>query len=112
MVFKTKIKCPFCEEQAVLSKTSLNFFNGLVSISDAPIYVCTNCKEEFATGKIVDKTLSNAKKMFSFTRQLISTGGSLGLTFPPDLSRYYKLEKGEKVKLVPKSEKEISVIIE
>ncbi len=111
MVFKTKMKCPICEGQAVLSKTNLSLFNGVIMLKNNPIYECTNCKEKFATGKMVDETLKKAKKEFSFTRQVISTGGSLGITFPGGLSEYYKLEKGENIKLVPKSSKEISLII-
>lgn len=111
MVFKAKMKCPICEGEAVLSKSNLTLLNGAFVLKDNPIYECTNCKEKFATGKIVDKTLELAKKGFSFTRQVISTGGSLAITLPPDLSDYYKLEKGEKIKLVPKSSKELSVII-
>lgn len=112
MVFKAKMKCPICNGQAVLSKTNLNFFNGIVSLKDNPIYECTKCKEKFATRQMVDDTLAKAKQEFSFTRQVISTGGSLGITFPGDLSEYYKLEKGENIKLIPKSNKEMSLIIE
>ena len=112
MAVKTKIKCPFCEGEAVLSKASLTLFSGALSLPDNPIYECVKCKEKFSTGKMLDATLERAKKEFSFTRQVISTGGSLGVTFPPDLSEYCDLEKGENIKLVPKSKKEISMIIE
>ncbi len=112
MVFKTKMKCPICDGAAVLSKTNLSLFNGVLSLKNNPIYECTNCKEKFAVGKMADETLKKAKKEFSFTRQVISTGGSLGVTFPADLSQYYKLTKGENIRLVPKSSKEISLLIE
>ncbi|MDD5163467.1 MAG: hypothetical protein PHD95_04635 [Candidatus ainarchaeum sp.] len=112
MAGKTKIKCPFCEGEAVLSKANLALFSGAISLPDNPIYECIQCKEKFSAGKMVDATLERAKKEFNFTRQIISTGGSLGITFPPDLSEYCNLERGENIKLVPKSKKEISMIIE
>lgn len=104
MVFKTKIKCPICEGEARLSKTSIKMFNGVVTLKDNPIYECSKCKEKFATGKMVDKTVERAKKEFSFARKLISTGGSLAITIPPDLAQFYKLKKGESVELVPAGE--------
>lgn len=112
MAVKTKIKCPFCEGEAVLSKTNLSLFSGAISLPDNPIYECLKCREKFSTGKMLDAALERAKKEFGFKRQVISTGGSLGVTFPSDLSQYYKLSKGENIKLVPKSKKEISTIIE
>ena len=104
MVLKTKIKCPICEGEAKLSKTSLQMFGGVVTLKDNPIYECNNCTEQFATGKIVDETVEKARKEFSFARKLISTGGSLAITIPPDLTKFYKLKKGENVQLVPAGE--------
>ncbi|MDP2973646.1 MAG: hypothetical protein Q8N60_01210, partial [Candidatus Diapherotrites archaeon] len=101
MVFKTKIKCPVCEGDAKLSKTSLQMFGGLVTLKDNPIYECKSCKEKFATGKMVDVTVEKARKEFSFARKLISTGGSLAITIPPDLTKFYKLKKGEDIQLIP-----------
>ncbi len=111
MVVKTKIKCPFCEGKAVLSKASLTLLKGALSLPDNPIFECTKCREKFATGKMIDATLERAKKGFCFTRQVIYTGGSLAITLPRDLSRYYCLEKGENIKLVPKSKNEISILL-
>ncbi len=110
MVFKTKINCPICSGKAVLSKTNLDFFNGFISLKDNPIYECEKCKEQFATGKIVDKALRNAKSGFNFSRQIISTGGSLAITLPSDLSEYYSLEKGSKIQIIPQSKNEIRII--
>ncbi len=104
MVFKTKIKCPICEGEAKLSKTSLKMFGGVVTLKDNPIYECRKCKEKFATGKTVDKTVKRARKEFSFARKLISTGGSLAITIPPDLTKFYKLKKGEDIQLIPAGE--------
>ncbi|MEK6972433.1 MAG: hypothetical protein AABW72_00095 [archaeon] len=112
MVFKTEIKCPICRGKAVLSKSSIDLFKGIITLKENPIYECIKCSEKFATGEIVDKTLEKAKKEFGFTRQIISSGGSLAITLPTDLSKYYGLEQGGKIKLVPKSEKELSIIIQ
>jgi len=45
-----------------------------------------------------------ARKEFSFARKIASTGGSLAITMPPDLAKFYKLKKGENVQLVPAGE--------
>jgi len=104
MALKTKIKCPVCEGNAKLSKASLKMFGGLVMLKENPIYECEKCKEKFATGKMVDSTVEKARKEFSFARKLISTGGSLAITIPPDLAQFYKLKKGESIELVPAGE--------
>lgn len=104
MAFKTKVKCPICEGDARLSKTSLKMFGGLIMLKDNPIYECMKCKERFATGKMVDSTVEKARKEFSFARKLISTGGSLAITIPPDLAQFYKLKKGESIELIPAGE--------
>jgi len=112
MVIKTGIKCPLCGGKAVLSKSSINLFKGIITLKENPICECIKCEEKFATGDIVDKTLEKARKNFGFTRQIISSGGSLAITLPSDLSEYYGFEQGEKIRLVPKSEKELSIIIQ
>ncbi|MFH1239654.1 MAG: hypothetical protein V1672_00380 [Candidatus Diapherotrites archaeon] len=104
MVIKKIIKCPVCEGEATLSNESIELFKGLIKLKNNPIYKCSSCKEKFATGKIVDKSLQEARKEFSFARKLISTGGSLAITIPPDLARFYKLKKGETIDLVPAGE--------
>jgi hypothetical protein len=111
MDIKAKVKCPFCSGQAVLSKSNLRLFNGALTLKDNPTYECKNCRERFAMGKMVDNALENAKKEFAFTRPVISTGGSLAITLPSDLSEYYGIEKGEKIRLVPKSKKEICILV-
>ena len=111
MVFKTKIKCPVCSGYAVFSKENLELFGGLITLKNNPIYKCTKCRESFATGKIVDETLNKARKEFNFSRQIVSTGGSLAITLPTDLAKFYKLKKGEKVKLVPEGQSSIKVEI-
>ena len=75
-------------------------FGGLVTLKDSPIYECNKCREKFAAGKIVGKTLEEARKQFSFARKIVSTGGSLAITMPPDLARFCKLKKGGNIQLV------------
>jgi len=111
MVFKTKIKCPVCSGKAVLSKENLELFDGLITLKNNPIYKCENCRESFASGKLVDETLNKARKQFNFSRRIVSTGGSLAITFPSDLTKFYKLKKGEKIKLIPEGERSLKVQI-
>lgn len=106
------MNCPICGEKAFLSKQSLDLFNGLFKLKDNPIYECKNCFEKFATGKMVDLALDMAKEQFNFRRKIISTGGSLAITLPIDLSEFYKMKKGKDVQLIPKSKKELRIIIE
>ncbi len=110
MALKTKIKCPLCEGEAKLIKTTTKLFNGLIVLNDEPVYECIKCKEQFVTGKMVSKTVKRAKETFKFKRQIISTGGSLGITFPPDLSEYYGLTQGTKINIIPKNKNTIEII--
>lgn len=112
MEFKQKTKCPFCRGIAKLQKTTMNLFDGAVKVKGDLTYKCGKCKEEFSTGKMVERSTKLLEAQFHFNRQLISTGGSLAVTLPPDLTEYCGLEKGKTVKLIPKSKKEISIIVE
>jgi len=112
MVFKTKVKCPFCKGNAKLEKRTMKLFDGTLNVKNALTYTCEKCKEQFSTSEIFDKNIALAKKQFHFNRNLISTGGSIGVTFPTDLTAFYSLQKGEQVKIIPKSKKEISIILE
>lgn len=111
MAFSAIAKCPFCGGQAKLEKRAMSLFEGALKIDGTLAYKCEKCGEEFVTGKMLDSNLKLAKKQFHFNRNLISTGGSIGVTFPTDLTTYYKLEKGEQVKIIPKSRKEISILL-
>ncbi|MFH1664336.1 MAG: hypothetical protein ABH986_06065 [archaeon] len=111
MVFKTKIKCPVCSGDAVLSKENLELFDGLIKLKNNPMYKCNKCRESFANGKMADETLSKAGKEFNFSRQIVSTGGSLAITLPSDLTKFYKLRKGGKIKLVPEGTRSLKVEI-
>lgn len=111
MAFKTKIGCPVCGKAAVLSKDSITLFHGVLTVKDNPFYKCTECSEKFAIGEMVDGIVENAKKQFRFTRKIVSTGGSLAITLPSDLSEFYKLHKSGKVELIPESENEIKIVV-
>ena len=110
MALKTKMKCPACGGSAVLKKATTKLFNGLIVLKDEPLYECMKCGEKFVTGKMVDESVKRARKDFVFNRQIISTGGSLGITFPSDLSEYYKLGKGKNVSIIPEDENTIKII--
>jgi len=112
MAFKEKMKCIACGGPAWLSTHDSRLFGGTLAIKGAPMYKCKKCGEEFATSEMVDAGLELAKgafAQFNFERQVISTGGSLGITFPGDLSKHYKLKKGSMIRLVPKSKNEITL---
>ncbi len=111
MAIKTKMKCPVCGGEAILSKQNLKLFRGAISLKDNYVYVCKNCNEKFATGEMTGKALNQAKQYFKFNRKLISTGGSIAITLPSDLSDYYKLKKGEQVQIIPQSKKEMKIVI-
>ena len=89
----------------------MNLFDGAIKVKNDLTFKCSKCKEEFSTSKMVKRSTKLMKEQFHFNRQLISTGGSIGFTFPTDLAEFYNLEKGEQVKIIPKSKKEISIIL-
>jgi YgiT-type zinc finger domain-containing protein len=110
MVVKAKINCPVCGGQAVLKKATSRLFNGLIVLKDEPLYECSKCREKFVTGKMVDESTKRAQKAFAFNRRIISTGGSLGITFPSDLSEYYHLNKGKNVRIIPEGKGSIRIL--
>jgi hypothetical protein len=111
MALKNKIKCPICNKWAKLTKTNLSLFEGKLKVKDTPIYECKKCKEQFGEGESIDAVQKMVEKeYFNFQRQIISTGGSLGITFPGDLSSYCKLKKGSVVNIFPLSKNEIRII--
>ena len=57
--------------------------------------------------QLVMKKEINTK--FVFQRPIINAGRSLAVTLPADLVQYYKLKKGEKIKLIPESKNEIRI---
>ncbi|MCX6800811.1 MAG: YgiT-type zinc finger protein [Candidatus Diapherotrites archaeon] len=110
MAFKTKIKCPICGGNAILSKAGMETMNGLIRIKDNPVYECQKCKETVASGEMVDRALEKARHQFNFERQIISTGGSLAITLPTDVSKYYRLSKGKTIQIIPQAKNEFRVI--
>lgn len=107
--FAKEMKCPFCKSKAFLEQKETPLLNGLLVLKKDFFYKCSKCKEDFSTAEQVKAVSDELKKAFYFNRQVISTGGSLGITFPADLSDYYNLHKGEKVQLIPESRQEIKI---
>ena len=64
MTLKVQVKCPFCAGEAILAKSNLCLFNGIITLKDGCVYDCTNCREKFATGEMIDKNLQKLKKVF------------------------------------------------
>ena len=115
MGFKKEMTCPFCRSTAKLTKYDAKLFNGELVVNGVPIYRCGDCGEEFSSSEMVDEGLRLAKEAFSkkgfnFQRQVISTGGSLAITLPTDLSKHYNLKKGSVVKVIPFSKNEIRIL--
>ena len=104
-----EIKCHLCEGKAVLKFEELKLDNGRITIKDSPYYKCLKCKEEFATSEQMHELSNEINSKFVFQRPIINAGRSLAVTLPADIVQYYKLKKGEKIKLIPESRREIRI---
>jgi len=107
---KELIKCPLCSGDARLTSKEFALFNGDIILKDTPVYKCGKCKTEFNTSEQVRVAEQKLRKAFFFRRQIITTGGSLGITFPSDLMEYYGLNKGSHVSIVPENKNTIKII--
>ncbi len=109
--YKSSVKCPICGGQAALKTEDLKLSSGKIVLKGEPYYRCSKCKEKFSTSEQVKEAEKNIRAAFHFTRRIVSTGRSLAVTLPPDLTGYYKLGKGKKITLVPESEKQIKILL-
>ena len=80
-------------------------------LTDDEFYRCEKCGEEFSTSEQVKKGEKRLKEFF-FQRQIIRTGRSLAITIPTDLTKFYNLHTGEKVKIIPESQTSVRIEFE
>lgn len=107
---KPEIKCPLCKGTAKLIKKNIKLSKGKATLKGAESYKCQKCGEIFSTSKQVKESEKRIRNEFFFKRKIISTGGSLAITLPSDLSEYYKLEKGTTISIVPEGKNAIKII--
>jgi hypothetical protein len=107
---KEEVKCVFCEGDAKLDYEEISLLNGKVILKEQPFYKCKECKREFVTGQQMRDTEAQINT-FSVTRPIVSTGRSLAVTIPTDIAKFYKLKKGEKVKLIPENKHVLKIKI-
>lgn len=99
---KKTMKCGFCNGEAELKFGDDKLFDGKIILRDQPFFKCKKCKREFVTSDQMRET-EKQLNAFSMTRPVVSTGGSLAITIPPDLARFYNIKKGTKAQLIPES---------
>ncbi len=99
---KKEVRCVFCGGNAELKYEEIKLLDGKVILKEQPFYKCRKCKKEFITSQQMRETEAQLNT-FSVTRPVVSTGRSLAVTIPTDLTKFYKLKKGEKVQLIPES---------
>ncbi len=98
---KTMI-CGFCGGEAELKFSDIKLFGGKIILREQPFFKCKKCKREFTTSDQMRET-EKQLNVFSMTRPFVSTGGSLAITIPPDLAKFYNIKKGTKAQLIPES---------
>lgn len=106
-----EVKCVFCEGRAVLRFEELKLLGGKVVLNKAPYFHCNACKREFVNKEQMLATEKELKQKFGFNREVISTGRSLAITLPSDLTEFYHLKPGEKIQIIPESPSEFTVRI-
>jgi len=107
---KESIKCIFCDGTPELHCEEIELLDGKVVLKEQPYYKCKKCGKEFVTSEQMKETESQLNT-FSVTRPIVSTGRSLAITVPTDIARFYKLKKGEKVKLIPENKHVLKIKI-
>ena len=105
-----KVNCVFCKGKAKLMHETIELLDGKVILKQQPYYKCVKCKKEFVSSKQMKETEKQIN-VFSFVRPIVSTGRSLAITFPTELTRFLKLKKGKKVQLIPESKQVIKIKI-
>ena len=106
-----EINCHLCGGKARLCFEDLPLDEGRIIIKDSPYYKCIKCKEEFATSEQMQELSDQINTKFVFQRPIINAGRSLAITLPADVVQYYKLKKGEKIKIIPESRKQLKITL-
>ncbi|MBW1995466.1 MAG: YgiT-type zinc finger protein [Deltaproteobacteria bacterium] len=104
-----EIECHLCGGKAILRSEDLKLDEGRIVIKGSPYYKCEKCGEEFATSGQMQALSEQINTRFVFERPIINAGRSLAVTLPSDLVHYYNLKKGEKIKIIPESKKELRI---
>ncbi|GEM_PF-695169 len=99
---KESMKCVFCNGTAKLNFETIELLGGKMVLKEQPYYKCPGCEREFVTSGQMRETEKQINS-FSVTRPIVSTGGSLAITIPTDLAKFYGLKKGEMTQLIPES---------
>jgi len=107
-----KMKCPKCKSSASIVQLDTKLFGGQIILKNEDYYKCDKCGEEFATSKQVKESEKKLREKFFFKRNIITTGRSLAVTIPPDLAKFYHLQKGEKVSIVPQDATSARIVFE
>lgn len=97
-----------CGGATELKSETIKLFGGKIILKQQPYYKCRKCKKEFVTSEQMRETEKQINS-FSVTRPIVSTGGSLAITIPTDLAKFYGLKKGKTAQLVPESRSVLKV---
>ncbi|MFH0955038.1 MAG: YgiT-type zinc finger protein [Candidatus Micrarchaeota archaeon] len=108
----TKTRKCMCGGTAVLKFNDLKLFDGKLVLKDQPYYQCTRCGEEYVTSEQMGKQEPKVRAFLGLERKFISTGGSVGLTFPPLIAKQQGIKKGGKFRLVIESPKKVAIVLE
>jgi len=98
-----EISCHLCGGKAELMFEELLLDNGRIILRDSPYYRCKKCKEEFSTSEQMQLLSNKINSNFVFQRPIINAGRSLAITIPSDITQFYKLKKGMRIKIMPEN---------
>ena len=91
-------KCPQCKTN--LNEVKFDIGYGL----EVNSLHCTNCGFNITEDKHMKNAITNLKKQMSKEVKIIEIGTGLGIRFPNDIVKNYKLKKGEEIELKPESD--------
>lgn len=99
---KEKMKCVFCGGKAKLEYETIELAGGKITLREQPFFKCQKCKRDFVTSGQMRET-EKQLNVFSVMRPFVSTGGSLAITIPTEIAKFYKIKKGSRAQLIPES---------
>ena len=107
------MKCILCNGE--LRKKIVEYKELGISLGKFTALVCKKCEEVFFDESSAEKIQKKSKELGLFglakKTKVAQVGNSLAIRIPKELAKFVGLKKEELVKLIPKSNKEITIKI-
>ena len=89
------MKCPSCK--SIMEKVKFDIGYGI----EADSLHCVNCGFNVTNDKVLNKALMSLREQMSKEVKVIEIGAGLGIRFPNEIVKNFKLRKGEEMLVKP-----------